>query len=141
MAEKSKAELRAQIQILKAKVQSNTLARSIEALAKWGGISACAFFGYKAIEALAGKTTWTDIKFMVDGCSIDCKWALIAGGISLLVGVLCAVIGIVYGTWQKRLRGDLIKEKSARITELEKNLDKSRSTSGLSPTGQTTEGR
>ena len=141
MAEKSKAELKAQIQILKARVQSNTLARSIEALAKWGGISAISCFSYKAIEALAGKGTWADSNLMVDGCSIDCKWALTAGGILTLIGVICAIIGLVYGSWQKRLKGDLIKEKAARITELERLLDGRRSSSGLSSTGQTTEGR
>lgn len=139
--EKSKEQLKAQIQILKAKVNSNTTARSIEAFSKWGGIALIANFAKESFGLLAGKETWAHIQLVAEGCSIESKWALIIGGSLLIIGTLCAITGILYGRWQHKLRCDVIKEKSDRIKFLESFVDKKRSTSGLSETGQTTEGR
>lgn len=85
------------------------------------------YFVSHAIEALAGKQTDANVivnfltKFEV---SVVLGWA--AGG-----------CGLAYGRSQRKLRKAAIERLSGRIQELETQIDPSRSTSRLTPDGDT----
>ncbi|MDR3570274.1 MAG: hypothetical protein P4L43_19805 [Syntrophobacteraceae bacterium] len=96
-------------------------------LVRWVGIGAVAFFAYKSIEVLAGKTTSSNIVFSVlTNLKANQYFGLIFGG-----------GGIFYGYKQKELRKKTVERLQSRIQVFEKYIDIRRSSSTLTSAGDT----
>src|SRR5262245_57339945 len=91
---------------------------------KFGCIAFCAYQGWKAIDALAGQETLAQIGLRMD----------------VTISYAVAVSGAAYGLWQRKLRRDTVEELQRRNTFLERLIDPKRTTSGLSPRGETRKG-
>lgn len=79
----------------------------------------------------SGKTTAADVKL-----------AFTSGGLpqaSIFLLVLLAVVAVLYGRSQARLRRDTVRHFESRMKRLEKELDPHRTSSGLNPSGETPE--
>lgn len=131
--------LQNRIELLSSQIRSNNLSKITVQVIRTFGYVACFYLSDSAIEALAGKLTMADFGLTLNGdlCKIDCKWALGAGVAIAVIGVLAGVFGIIYGKWQREMRQDVIESKSQRIQDLERLLDPSRSSSGLTRRGNT----
>ncbi|MDE0112152.1 MAG: hypothetical protein OXN84_07715 [Albidovulum sp.] len=81
------------------------------------------FFAYKAIVSLAGKETSVLAALTLLRSSQGLPWLL-------------AVLMVLWALSERQLRRFKTRSMSARIQELEKHIDPKRTTSGLSPTGQ-----
>lgn len=83
----------------------------------------------------SGKTTAADVKL-----------AFTSGGLpqaSIFLLVLLAafaVLAVLYGRSQARLRRDTVRHFESRMKRLEKALDPHRTSSGLNPSGETPAG-
>lgn len=81
----------------------------------------------QAVEALAGKQTEANILVSMLGTvevSVALSWVVGAGG-------------VIYGRAQKKLRQRTVARLHGRIASLEKQIDPGRSSSKLTPTGDT----
>lgn len=86
------------------------------------------YFGiYSPAEALAGKKTLADFGFKL----------LAETKLSEIIPYATAILGWVFGVNAQRLRRSTTERLTNRIRELEQRIDPSRSTSGLTPRGQT----
>lgn len=96
-------------------------------LIKWGVLGLIAFFAYRSMVVLAGKTTLADIavRFMADIRMGSTIGYVVGGG------------GLLYGRNQKRLKERAILNLSPKLVEREMALDPERSSSGLTPRGRT----
>jgi len=96
-------------------------------LIKFGALALIARYGYLAIEALAGKTTLASIivQFLAS--------VKVTQGLAYVIGLS----GCAYGAFQRRLRRTAIARIAARNTERELGIDPGRSSSGLTPRGET----
>jgi hypothetical protein len=85
------------------------------------------YFAYRSIEALAGTETTSNIVLkLVTELKADKYIAYIFG-----------FAGVGYGVGERVLRRKTVKRLHPRIKDLELKLDAHRSTSRLSPTGDT----
>ncbi len=94
---------------------------------RWGGIVTCVYIFGQAIESLAGEFTIADIAVQFLGrawISTGLAWVL-AGG------------GIFYGLRQRKLRRDTVERLSPAKVQREKEIDPGRSSSRLTPRGET----
>lgn len=94
---------------------------------KWGAVSWIAYCFYLCILALAGKTTLAEIiiRFFANiGVSESLAYVLGGGG-------------LIYGIRERRLRQRTVKRLQPRIQQLEEIIDPKRSSSGLTPLGET----
>jgi hypothetical protein len=108
-----------------------TIGNNLNQLFRWGGIVACVYFGGKYwITPLAGKTTLADI---VIGLSTPEKVSYWANVVFLIIGLL----GVAYGGRQRKLRRNTVSRLQTRNQELEKMLDQGRTSSELTPRGET----
>lgn len=96
-------------------------------LIKWGVIAFVTYYVYLSIISISGKNTSADIAI-----SVLFELELL----SKLMGAV-GVGGIIYGFLQRKLRKDTIERLQSRITELEKEVDKNRSSSNLTKRGDT----
>lgn len=99
----------------------------VQNLIRWSGVVGAVFFGYRAVEALAGEAT--DASFAVHLLASEYAGhvlvALFGGG------------GIAYGWRQRKLRRDVVERLSTRIEAYETRLDGERGSSGLTRRGET----
>lgn len=126
-SKKTNAELQAELKLLKSQRRADTFATAINKLITWGGIVLCFRYAYFMIASLAGKTTFADVAVNVlgkIGISTSLAWFLAAS---------CGV----YGFSQRRLRKNTVERLQGRIVEFEKAKDASRSSSNLTPRGDT----
>lgn len=100
---------------------------------RWGGLSIISYFGWQAAAVLAGRLTVASVDVKAD-VSLGEKAAT-----DWLPFIICAA-GLLYGFAQSKLRKWTNARLTARITELEKVIDPARSTSSLTPYGDTREG-
>lgn len=158
--QRTKAELEAEIKYLKKHGFGDNLSKILEALFKWAGLAAIAFFAYLAIEHLAGKETRADISVNAKatatyGNSSEPEKSDNAPEISgkeeendsacsntthfLFVGlaIIFGVAGIVYGRRESKLRKDTVERLQDRNCRLEREIDPKRSSSQLTPRGDT----
>jgi hypothetical protein len=96
-------------------------------LIQWSGLVAIAYCAYLSSVALAGKTTLAEIGVKVLG-NLTVSRAII----SLLAGS-----GWAYGLGQRRLRRRNIERLGTAKNELERRLDKKRTSSNLTSKGTT----
>jgi hypothetical protein len=105
----------------------DTVSEICKELIKWAGIVLLAYFGFRTIGVLAGRTTGADIALKVLG-----NLNVSRGVIALLAGG-----GWVYGLGQRALRRRHIKRIVPAKNELEKLLDPKRTSSDLTEKGTT----
>ncbi len=124
---RNKAELEAELRILKKTRFTEGTVQVLLSLIRWGAIIAISRYAYLAIEALSGKSTLADIgiNFLSD-IKISVTLAWIAG-----------VGGVFYGISQRKLRKDTVERLQERIQALEAEIDPNRSTSNLTRRGDT----
>jgi hypothetical protein len=105
-----------------------TIGAVIKRLIPWAGAVLIVYFGvYRTSEALAGKVTIADIAHSFIAHLTADRWvAYIFGG-----------GGIGYGLMQRSLRKSTVARMHRRQKELEERLDPNRSTSTLTPQGNT----
>lgn len=96
-------------------------------LIRWGAIVTIFYFGYSSIELLAGKETLSNIAVSL---LTDIK-------ISVAIAWTAAGGGLIYGLRQKKLRKDTVERLQGRIKELELRHDPNRTSSDLTPRGET----
>lgn len=144
---KTRAQLEAENRAIRKNKLYEAIASIVTSLIKWVGLAViCAspfYFHYKAVELLAGRTTeanisvsimeaiWTDLKV---GNLLEKKW------VSCTVAILFGIAGVVYGWYQRKLRRDTVERLQKRNQELEKRIDPERSSSKLTPRGETRPG-
>jgi hypothetical protein len=101
--------------------------RTFTQLVKWGGITSCFYFAYKAIASLSGNDTIANVAVtFVTDLKIN-QW-------------LCYLIATVCGGWafgERRLRRKRTTALHRRNKELEKLINKNRTSSSLPPDGGT----
>jgi hypothetical protein len=97
---------------------------------RWCGIVACAYLGKESIGLLAGRETIADIVLKV------------LSNVQVNVAVSWAVSAVAGSAWyvERRLRKKDIERLSARTKELELRLDPNRTSSSLTPQGDTQPG-
>jgi len=124
---RSRAELEAELRILRKTQIAEGIVQVFLSLIRWGAIVMIARYGYLAIDSLSGKSTLADIGVnFLSNIKVSVALAWSAG-----------VGGIIYGVNQRKLRKDTIERLQKRIQELESNIDSNRTTSNLTPRGDT----
>lgn len=125
--ERSRADLLAENRILRRQNFGVAWASVINTLIAWSGAVLIFYFAYLSVKSLAGRVTFADIGIRM------------FGGIKLSEAVagLFGVGGAIYGLRQSKLRKDTIERLQSRIKTLERALDPDRSSSGLTPRGET----
>ncbi len=134
---KSKEQLSAENRALKSQVRGNSISKILSALIKWGAIAFVSTIIRDCISFLAGKVTFADIKVGADLFTIECKWAIALGLVLGLLGLFVGASGFIFGSLQLKIKKGVIESKDERITSLEARLDPKRSSSGLTPRGDT----
>ena len=131
---KSYAELEAEVKFLRESKKAEGTILVINNFIKWASLTIIAWFAYASISVLAGKTTSAIFRasFMTNFLSTDnwCKPAII------LVVLLCIAV-VLYGKVQRYLRQNTIERLESRIRDLETRIDPNRSSSMLTPRGET----
>lgn len=127
MPSKSKAELQAELKFLRAFKNSQALVTVVVELIRWGGLVAIAYFALLSVKALAGQTTAANIgiKFLAD--------VRVSEALAWIFGV----VGSGYGFGERRLRRSTVERLQSRIRTLENKIDPKRSSSNLTPKGDT----
>ncbi|MEJ2228086.1 MAG: hypothetical protein P8Y67_07595, partial [Alphaproteobacteria bacterium] len=121
------AKLRAEIRQLKCVNRSEALVSVLNNGIRWGGLSWLAYCGYLSITALAGK--FTSAEFLVN--------ILAKENISVTLAWSIGAIGLIYGYIQRTLRKNTVERLQSRIVKLERHIDDRRSSSKLTPRGDT----
>jgi hypothetical protein len=124
---KTKAQLETENKLLRRSRTSESVTSVLNNLIRWGGAIAIARYGYLSIASLAGESTMADIGVNVLAdfrISQALAWVL-AGGTTM------------YGLSQKKLRRDTVERLQSRIQAYELEQDPGRTTSRLTPRGET----
>jgi len=101
---------------------------------KWGAFVLIAYAFRDSIVTLAGKETWASFSFQGIASYVG-RETSIAQWVEYLV-----VLGLlIWGALERRLRKNVIQRVQGRIHELEKQIDPGRSSSRLTPRGETRE--
>lgn len=114
---------------------ADAIAKSLNSLFQYGGYALVAYFIAGAIESLAGQLTIADFKIdaeILKNGSIFCPstYALVFMAILMFIGLRTA-------TRERNLRHANTVEFSQRIEYLEKFIDPKRTSSKLTPHGET----
>jgi len=108
------------------------------AIVKWTGRGVVAYFSFRSVEVLAGKATSANIMVqMIQKLNIG-----ESGDHSLWLIVLPALVAVgfaVYGLRERKLRKDTTARIHGRTARLEKLVDTNRTSSTLTPRGETSE--
>ncbi len=126
---KSKAELLAENRFLRKDRNASNITTVLIYLIKYGALVAIFYFGYLSVLALAGKYTFADIGISLLG---DVN-------ISVTLAWIFGVGGVFYGMRQRKVRKDTVERLQGRIQSLETQIDHKRTTSQLTPRGDTRE--
>lgn len=126
---KSRAAITAYDEVrLSAKVQlAQIIGRVITTAFPWAAACVLAYFAYRSIDVLAGQKTVANIgvRFLADvKVSEAVAWLFGSGGIA-------------YGWKQRNLRRTTVERLSGRLTGLEQLRDSRRTSSRLTPRGET----
>jgi hypothetical protein len=124
---KSRAELQAENRLLRRYRQGETVTSIVTTAIRWTGAIAISWIGYLCIQALSGQQTFADI-----GVSV-----LADVRISQALAWLLGGGGVAYGLGQRKLRRDTVERLQGRNQRLERERDPRRSSSQLTPRGET----
>ena len=124
---KSAAELRAENRILRSLRASEGFISVVNNVVRWGGLVWIVYYIQGMVVALAGKETIANIgmSFLGDVRISEALAWLLAGGTTL------------YGLSQRKLRKDTVERLQGRIHRHEVLQDPKRSSSKLTPRGDT----
>ena len=100
---------------------------SISSVTPWVALVFIAYFVRGTVMALAGRHTFADIGLRFAG---DFR-------VSESIAYIFGIGGLGYGIRMKKLHGDNVQRTASRIAELESRLDPKRSSSRLTPRGET----
>ena len=116
----------------KEKLVAIFLSETIPSLFKWSGLVLMVYFGSIAIRSLSGKTTVSNIvfKFIEQADSLKAETFL----------TIVSIMAVIWALTERKIRHYKIKKCYTRVTELEKKLDRERTTSGLTLEGKTNPG-
>ncbi len=111
-----------------ARVRRNELIASVvHGAFKWCSLGLIPVCAYLTLTAYAGKETFANVSLQgVINVSTVC---------SLTLGA--AVIGVVFGRRYKKLHGNTVEQMHKRVKNLELQIDPNRTSSGLTPRGDT----
>ena len=121
----SKAALDAGVEVHRIQARAAVTLAAI----RWLGLAVLAYFGYRSVDTLAGRTTLASI-----GVGISVLGKVY---ISEAVAWLFGVTGIGYGLRQRALRHNVIARLSPAVREREQALDPKRTSSQLTERGRT----
>ena len=124
---KTRAELEAELRLIKGVRRSEAYVVLGQSLIKYGGFLWMSYYAYLSLVALAGQRTFTNIVIDVLGST----------GVSVALGWFIGLVGVLYGLKQRSLRKDVVERLSGRIKELERKQDSRRSSSRLTERGDT----
>jgi hypothetical protein len=100
---------------------------SISSISKYGCLLGCAYFAFRIIDSLAGKTTLASIVAnVVADLNLGCK---ISWGVT--------IVSVVWAVRERRLRIRRIAEMAEEKQQVETRLDPKRTSSTLPKTGKT----
>ena len=125
MRNRTKSQLIAELKAIKSARTADGWVTVLQSLIRWGGIALVARYSYLAVEALAGQTTLADIGINFLGkveVSVALAWSF-------------GAVGVAYGWQQRKLRKDTVERLQNRIQALEQMIDRGRSSSNLTPRG------
>lgn len=122
---KTAAELRAENRILRDTRWVQAATSIVNTVVRWGAAVWIASYLYRSVVVLAGETTVADFGLRVLG---DLQ-------VSTALAWVVAVCGAGYGTWERRVRKKAIERLTPRHRDLERQLDPRRTSSGLTPRG------
>lgn len=127
MAKKTNAELAAENRLLRSARRSEGITSVINNVIKWSGLGFIFWCGTGAISSLSGTTTRSDIvlKLVTDLNANQWLCLILGGG------------GMGYGLSQRKVRKETVARVHARNEKLEQQIDPRRSTSSLTPDGET----
>ena len=100
---------------------------AFKSLLKWSAVAFVAYQAQLSISNLAGKTTISDIAISM--------W--LSSSNRELVCLSSALLSLLWGLFERQLRMKKVKQLSSRVVFLEQKIDENRSSSNLTPTGQT----
>lgn len=124
---KSKQELVIENRLLRQWRVSEAWTNALRAFFKYGSYVAIAYFLADAVKELAGKTTLAHILFgLMGGVSLESK---VSWGI--------AAVCFVWASIERHLRRHKTKYLTERLRKIEKMIDPGRTTSHLTPYGDT----
>lgn len=123
----TRADLEAQLNQLRKQRNAGAVAAVLINLIRWSAVCVICYFGYLSIKSLAGESTTADIgiKLMGDIRLSEVFAYLFGGG------------GVAYGYRQKKLRQNTVERLQGRNQTLEEKLDPHRTSSGITPRGET----
>jgi hypothetical protein len=98
---------------------------------KYGTFLGIAYCTYLTVDSLAGKTTLANI---VLSLLTDMK---VSEGVAYAFGAFFGGGGIAYGEVQRRLRRRVTRDQANRAALRERRIDPNRSSSNLTPSGDT----
>ena len=124
---KSKKELEIENRLITSHRRSEGISSVLNNLIKYAAIVFVARYCFLSIHAIAGQSTVMNVMVNL----IANKWFAIVT--SLLLNVGC----VSYGKHQNKLRKDTIERYEKRIRELEAKIDPRRTSSQLTPRGDT----
>ena len=123
----TRADLEAELRVMRRQRNGGAVGSVANNLIRWAGVVAIAGFAYLSIDSLAGETTSADIGIRIIGnIKLSEVFAFLFGG-----------GGVAYGLRQRTLRKSTIERLQERIKKLEEKKDPERSSSGLTPKGDT----
>jgi hypothetical protein len=124
---KTKAELAMELRLVRSARLSEGIVSVFNNFIPWSAIVILGWFAYKSVEVLAGKTTLADIGVNV----------LANVNISVAIAWTASFLGTGYGIRQRKLRKDTVERLQQRIQFLEGAIDPKRTSSTLTPRGDT----
>lgn len=122
----SRAQLLAELKAIRAARTADGWVVVVQSAIKWGALVIIFRYGYLAMVALAGKTTLADIGINFLG----------KAQVSNVIAWLFGGGGAVYGVSQRNLRHSTTETLQNRIKALEAREDPKRSSSHLTPRGE-----
>ena len=122
---KTKKQLEAELRSLKTGRSVEGWVTIILALIRWGAIVFIARYGFLSIQALAGRNTLTDIGINFLG-KVE---------VAVSIAWISAMLGVMYGLKQRKLRRDTVERLQNGNKQLENKLDPNRTSSKLTSRG------
>jgi hypothetical protein len=111
--------------------RTTSIASVFNTLIKYGTALGIAYCTYLTVDSLAGKTTLANV---VLSLLTDMK---VNEGVAYAFGIFFGGGGLAYGEVQRRLRRKVSRDQAHRAALREKNIDPNRSSSNLTPPGDT----
>jgi hypothetical protein len=133
MAKKTKnmgrKELEVEVMFLRRRLRADQTTTILTTSIRWGCAAGIAYFGYRSLGVLAGQNTTLSVILKV----------LVNKHVVTLIALLCGAGGVSYGLGERGVRKRSVERLQRRIEKFERGIDPGRSSSGLTPRGDTPE--